>query len=101
MCISKGKAHKRYEFGQKFSVATSNRGNWGLGMLLCQGPHRTSGRSLAQGDATTARHFPSPASTLSDRVLLAHVNSGAYLVLASHPATIDGYDGTVDVIGSG
>ena len=24
-CISKGKAHKRYEFGQKISVATTNR----------------------------------------------------------------------------
>ena len=28
MCISKGKAHQRYEFGQKVSVATTNRGNW-------------------------------------------------------------------------
>ena len=27
-CISKGKAHKRYEFGQKISVATTNRSNW-------------------------------------------------------------------------
>ncbi len=27
-CISKGKAHKRYEFGQKIAVATTNRGNW-------------------------------------------------------------------------
>lgn len=27
-CISKGKAHKRYEFGQKVAVATTNRGNW-------------------------------------------------------------------------
>ena len=26
-CISKGKAHKRYEFGQKVSVATTNRAN--------------------------------------------------------------------------
>ena len=37
VCISKGKAHKRYEFGQKISVATSNRGNWILGVSLCQG----------------------------------------------------------------
>jgi IS5 family transposase len=29
-CISKGKAHKRYEFGCKVGVATSNRGNWFL-----------------------------------------------------------------------
>ena len=37
VCISKGKAHKRYEFGQKISVATSNRGNWILSATLCQG----------------------------------------------------------------
>lgn len=36
MCISKGKAHRRYEFGQKVSVATSNRGNWIVGVDLCQ-----------------------------------------------------------------
>ena len=34
-CISKGKAHKRYEFGQKISVATTNRGNWIVGVDLC------------------------------------------------------------------
>ena len=27
-CISKGKAHKRYEFGQKVAVAMTNRRNW-------------------------------------------------------------------------
>ncbi|MDC0308935.1 hypothetical protein OAL38_00660 [bacterium] len=27
-CISKGKAHKRYEFGVKVSVGTSSRGGW-------------------------------------------------------------------------
>jgi IS5 family transposase len=31
-CISKGKAHKRYEFGTKVSVATTNRGGFVLGM---------------------------------------------------------------------
>jgi IS5 family transposase len=36
-CISKGKAHKRYEFGQKVSIATTNRDNWFVGALLCQG----------------------------------------------------------------
>jgi IS5 family transposase len=36
-CISKGKAHKRFEFGQKVSVATTNRGNWFVGALLCKG----------------------------------------------------------------
>lgn len=37
VCISKGKAHKRYEFGQKISLATSNRGNWIVGATLCEG----------------------------------------------------------------
>lgn len=27
-CISKGKAHKRYEFGQKVAIATTNGRNW-------------------------------------------------------------------------
>jgi len=36
-CISKGKAHKRYEFGQKVALATTNRGDWFVGALLCQG----------------------------------------------------------------
>jgi IS5 family transposase len=27
-CISKGKAHKRYEFGQKVAIATTNGDNW-------------------------------------------------------------------------
>ena len=52
MCISKGKAHKRYEFGQKISVATSNRGNWVLGMLLCQG-NPYDGHTLAATLAST------------------------------------------------
>jgi IS5 family transposase len=31
-CISKGKAHKRYEFGTKVSVGTTNRGGFVVGM---------------------------------------------------------------------
>jgi IS5 family transposase len=31
-CISKGKAHKRYEFGTKVSIATTNRGGFVDGM---------------------------------------------------------------------
>ncbi len=34
-CISKGKARQRYEFGQKISIATSNRRNWVLAAMLC------------------------------------------------------------------
>jgi len=34
-CISKGKAHKRYEFGTKVSVATTNKGGFVVGMQRC------------------------------------------------------------------
>lgn len=36
-CISKGKAHKRYEFGQKVSIATTNGDNWIVAALLTKG----------------------------------------------------------------
>ena len=36
-CISKGKAHKRYEFGCKVSVATTNKGNWVVGVQAAHG----------------------------------------------------------------
>ncbi len=52
MCISKGKAHKRYEFGQKVSVTTTNRGNWIVGVNLCRN-NPYDGHTLAQAIATT------------------------------------------------
>ncbi len=36
-CIWKGKAHKRYEFGQKIALATTNRSNWFVASQLCEG----------------------------------------------------------------
>jgi len=36
-CISKGKAHKRYEFGTKVSIATTNRGGFVVGMRALPG----------------------------------------------------------------
>jgi IS5 family transposase len=36
-CISKGKVHKRYEFGVKVSVATTSRGGWHVGAMSCPG----------------------------------------------------------------
>jgi IS5 family transposase len=50
-CISKGKAHKRYEFGQKVAVASTNRGNWMVAaQLLPDNPY--DGHTLA--DTLTA-----------------------------------------------
>ena len=51
MCISKGKAHKRYEFGQKVSVTSANRGNWIVGINLCAG-NPYDGHTLLQAIAT-------------------------------------------------
>jgi IS5 family transposase len=36
-CISKGKAHKRYEFGCKVSVAAASRGGWFVGAKALHG----------------------------------------------------------------
>ena len=54
MCISKGKAHKRYEFGQKVSVTTTNRGNWIVGIDLCEG-NPYDGHTLAKAITTIER----------------------------------------------
>ena len=50
-CISKGKAHKRYEFGTKVSLGVSSRGGWILGALAFHGnPYdgHTLSKSLEQ-----------------------------------------------------
>jgi len=36
-CISKGKAHKKYEFGCKVGVVTTSIGNWAVGALAFHG----------------------------------------------------------------
>ena len=46
-CISKGKAHKRYEFGQKVAIATTNRSNWIVGVKLLPG-NPYDGHTLSQ-----------------------------------------------------
>ena len=51
-CISKGKAHKRYEFGQKISVATTNRSNWIVASNLMEG-NPYDGHTLAATIVTT------------------------------------------------
>ena len=51
-CISKGKAHKRYEFGQKIAVATTNRSNWIVAASLMEG-NPYDGHTLAATLAAT------------------------------------------------
>ena len=53
-CISKGKAHKRYEFGQKVSVTSTNRANWIVGINLCRN-NPYDGHTLATAIRTAER----------------------------------------------
>jgi len=57
-CISKGKAHKRYEFGCKVAVAVTNRGNWIVASRAMHGNpydgHTLSG-TVAQAERWLAR----------------------------------------------
>jgi IS5 family transposase len=55
-CISKGKAHKRYEFGQKIALATTNRRDWFVAATLCKdNPYdgHTLDRTLQQVESVT------------------------------------------------
>jgi transposase, IS5 family len=55
-CLAKGKAHKRYEFGVKVSIATTNREGLVLGMLALPGnPYdgHTLAAALAQVERVT------------------------------------------------
>ena len=53
-CISKGKAHKRYEFGCKVSVAITNEKNWVLGVQALHG-NPYDGHTLASALEQTER----------------------------------------------
>lgn len=55
-CISKGKAHKRYEFGQKVALVTTNRSNWIVASRLMENnPYdgHTLAASLASAESNT------------------------------------------------
>ena len=55
-CIAKGKAHKRYEFGVKVSIATTNRSNLVVGAMSLSGnPYdgHTLGSALQQVERLT------------------------------------------------
>ena len=55
-CISKGKASKRYEFGQKIALATTNRRDWFVAARLCpDNPYdgHTLDRTLQQVESIT------------------------------------------------
>ena len=53
-CLSKGKAHKRYEFGNKVSFSVSSRGNWITGARSFFG-NPFDGKTLKEGISQVER----------------------------------------------
>jgi IS5 family transposase len=53
-CISKGKAHKRYEFGVKVGISSTSKGNWVIGAQSFRG-NPYDGHTLAQSVKQTER----------------------------------------------
>jgi len=56
-CISKGKAHKRYEFGVKTGLASTSKDNWIIGMRTFPG-NPYDGHTLSQTLDNVAKHLP-------------------------------------------
>ena len=74
-CISKGKAHKRYEFGCKVSVAATSRGGWFVGALACHG-NPYDGHTLTDTLAQVTRIAKSPHHVFVDRGYRGHGYEG-------------------------
>ena len=75
-CIAKGKAHKRYEFGCKASVATTSQGNWIVGAHALHGnPYdgHTLAGALEQIERLTAR---TPKDVIVDKGYQGHGYQG-------------------------
>jgi IS5 family transposase len=74
-CISKGKAHKRYEFGCKVSVAATSRGGWFVGaMALHNNPY--DGHTLEKALDQIERIAKPPEYAFVDRGYRGHKYSG-------------------------
>lgn len=78
-CISKGKAHKRYEFGCKVSVAATSRGGWFVGAMAFPG-NPYDGHTLKDALAQVERIAKSPQNVFVDKGYRGH-----------------GYDGPINV----
>lgn len=75
-CISKGKAHKRYEFGVKVSVATTSKGGWFVGALALHG-NPYDGHTLAPAMEQVERLGVKPEAAHLDRGYRGHNYEGS------------------------
>jgi len=78
-CISKGKAHKRYEFGCKVSVAATSRGGWFVGALGFSG-NPYDGHTLSATLEQVSRLSSSPEHVYVDQGYRGHGYEGESLV---------------------
>ena len=77
VCIAKGKAHKRYEFGCKASVAATSKSNWIVGAHALDGnPYdgHTLGGAITQVERLTGH---SPQDVMVDQGYRGHGYEGA------------------------
>ena len=74
-CISKGKAHKRYEFGSKVSVATTSRGGWFVGAQVFHG-NPYDGHTLSTTLEQVTKLVKSPEHVFVDRGYRGHGYTG-------------------------
>ncbi|TKB06000.1 IS5 family transposase [Desulforhopalus sp. IMCC35007] len=74
-CISKGKAHKRYEFGTKVSVATTSRGGWFVGALAFHN-NPYDGHTLEETLEQVTKLTKSPDHVFVDRGYRGHDYTG-------------------------
>ncbi len=75
-CISKGKVHKRYEFGCKVSVAATSRGGWFVGAKAFHG-NPYDGHTLADTMDQVKRIAKEPLHAFVDRGYRGHDYRGA------------------------
>lgn len=84
-CIAKGKAHKRYEFGAKVSVAATSRGGWFVGAMALPGnPYdgHTLRAALEQIERIALRR---PGQVFADRGYRGHDYEGPIQVHVDRP----------------
>lgn len=74
-CISKGKAHKRYEFGCKVSVAATSRGGWFVGARALHG-NPYDGHTLSDALNQVERIARLPEQVFVDRGYRGHDYKG-------------------------
>lgn len=74
-CISKGKAHKRYEFGCKVSVAATSRGGWFVGAMACHG-NPYDGHTLSDALSQVERIVKAPEQVFVDMGYRGHDYTG-------------------------